>query len=103
LTKENNINKLEKFKNLVNFNHIPKFGILGCDISLRWWLWFHAVMACQAALATTSLQDALKAGPVCLLTTLDSWKTSTMAQYSTSYGHGTLDLELGSSGDAQVT
>jgi hypothetical protein len=25
----------EKFQNLVNFSHIPKFGILGCDIRER--------------------------------------------------------------------
>jgi hypothetical protein len=48
------------------------------------------VVAYQAASATTLLQDALKASPVCLLTTLDPWKTSVMARYSTYPGRKTL-------------
>jgi hypothetical protein len=35
-------------------------------------------------------QGALKAGPMFLLTTLDLWKTSTMARHSTRPGRGTL-------------
>jgi hypothetical protein len=57
---------------------------------LRWWVWFHVVVAYQAASATTLLQDALKASPVCLLTMLDPWKTSMMARYSTCPGHENL-------------
>jgi hypothetical protein len=56
----------------------------------------HEVMACLAASATTSLRDALKAGPLCLHRTLDSRKTSIMALNSTDPGRGTsLILYLG--------
>jgi hypothetical protein len=47
------------------------------------------VMACQAVLATTSLIDALKAGPSCLQRTLDPEKISVIALNSTHPGHGT--------------
>jgi hypothetical protein len=46
-------------------------------------------MAYQAALATTSLLDAQKAGAWCLLITLDLEKISAMAWYSTHPGHET--------------
>jgi hypothetical protein len=46
-------------------------------------LWTHEVMACQAASATTSLQNALKVGPLCLQRTLDPRKISVVALNST--------------------
>jgi hypothetical protein len=46
-------------------------------------------MACQAASATTSLVNAQKAGPWCLLITMDPEKTSAMAWYSTRPRRGT--------------
>jgi hypothetical protein len=53
-------------------------------------------MAYQAASATTSLRDALKAGPLCLQRTLDPRKISVMALNSTHPGRGTsLILYLG--------
>jgi hypothetical protein len=47
------------------------------------------VMACQTASTTTSLLDARKAGPWCLLITLHPEKISAMARYSTRPGRGT--------------
>jgi hypothetical protein len=52
-------------------------------------LWTHEVMACQATSATTSLRDALKAGPLCLEGTLDPRKISVTALNSTRPGRGT--------------
>jgi hypothetical protein len=46
-------------------------------------------MACQAASATTSLVNAQKAGPWCLVITMDPEKTSDMAWYSTRPRRGT--------------
>jgi hypothetical protein len=54
------------------------------------------VMACQAASATASLRDGLKAGPLCLQRTLDSRKISVTALNSTRPRRGTsLILYLG--------
>jgi hypothetical protein len=47
------------------------------------------VMACQAASATASLREVLKAGPLCRQRTLDPRKISAMALNSTHPGHGT--------------
>jgi hypothetical protein len=59
-------------------------------------LWTHDVMACQAASATTSLGEVLKAGPLCRQRTLDPKKTSAMALNSTRPERGTsLILYLG--------
>jgi hypothetical protein len=58
--------------------------------SLQWCMRFHAVIACHATLATTSLQDALKAGPMCLLISLGPLKISTTAWSSSQPGHMTL-------------
>jgi hypothetical protein len=59
-------------------------------------LWTHDVMACQAASATTSLREALKAGPLCLQRTLDLKKISMTTLNSTHPGCGTfLILYLG--------
>jgi hypothetical protein len=58
--------------------------------SLWWCMRFHAVIACRAASATSSLQDALKASPMCLLTTLGSLKISMTTQNSSHPRHGTL-------------
>jgi hypothetical protein len=59
-------------------------------------LWTHNVMACQAASATASLREALKAGPLCLQRTLDPKKISAMAINYTHPRHGTsLILYLG--------
>jgi hypothetical protein len=44
----------------------------------------HDVMACQAASATASLREVLKAGPLCLQRIQDPKKTSAMALNSTS-------------------
>jgi hypothetical protein len=52
-------------------------------------LWTHEVMVCQAASATTSLQDALIGGPLCLHRTLDPRKIAAMALNCTRPGHGT--------------
>jgi hypothetical protein len=46
-------------------------------------------MACQAASATVSLVDAQKAGPWCVLITLDPKKIFAMVWYSTCPGHET--------------
>jgi hypothetical protein len=46
----------------------------------------HDVMACQAASATASLQEVLKASPLCLQRTLDPKKISVMALNSTRPG-----------------
>jgi hypothetical protein len=54
------------------------------------------VMACQAASATASLRDVLKAGPLCRQRTLDPKKISVMALNSTRPECGTsLILYLG--------
>jgi hypothetical protein len=54
------------------------------------------VMACQVASATTSLIDALKAGPWCLQRTLGPEKIYATALNSTHHGRGTpLILYLG--------
>jgi hypothetical protein len=56
----------------------------------------HEVMAYQAASATTLLQDALKASPLCLERTLDPRKISVMSLNSTRPRRGTsLILYLG--------
>jgi hypothetical protein len=47
------------------------------------------VMACQAASATTSLREVLKAGPLCRQRTLDPKKISMMALNSTRPRRGT--------------
>jgi hypothetical protein len=57
--------------------------------NLSWWRWLQEVMVCQAASGTTSLLDAQKAGPRCLLVTPDPEKISAMAQYSTHPGRRT--------------
>jgi hypothetical protein len=58
--------------------------------------WLQEVMACQAASATTSLIDALKADPWCLPRTLGPEKISLTALNSTHPGRGTpLILYLG--------
>jgi hypothetical protein len=58
-------------------------------------------MVCQVALATASLREVMKAGPLCLQRTLDP-KISVTALNSTRPGRGTsLILYLGG-GDAQV-
>jgi hypothetical protein len=49
----------------------------------------HDVMACQAASATASLLEVLKAGPLCLQRTLDPKKISALALNSTRPGRGT--------------
>jgi hypothetical protein len=49
----------------------------------------HDVMACQAASATTSLLEVLKAGPFCRQRTLDPKKISAMALNSMRPGRGT--------------
>jgi hypothetical protein len=51
-------------------------------------LWTHEVMAYLAPSATTSLQEAPKAGPLCLQRTLDPKKISAMALNSTRPGVG---------------
>jgi hypothetical protein len=58
--------------------------------------WLQEVMAYQAASATTSVIDALKASPWCLQRTLGLEKISATALNSTHPGHGTpLILYLG--------
>jgi hypothetical protein len=73
-----------------------------CSSSLLRWL--QEVMACQAASATASLRDALKAGPWCLQRTLGPEKISATALNSTCPRCGTpLILYLGGGGDAHVS
>jgi hypothetical protein len=59
-------------------------------------------MACQAASATASLREVLKAGPLCRQRTLDPKKISAMALNSTRPERDFLDPVPGSGGDAQV-
>jgi hypothetical protein len=60
-------------------------------------------MACQAASATASLREVLKAGHLCLQRIQDPKKISAMALNSTLPGHGTsFILYLGGDGDAKV-
>jgi hypothetical protein len=49
----------------------------------------HDVMACQAAFATASLREVLKAGPLCRQRTLDPKKIPAMAMNSTRPERGT--------------